>query len=227
MHDPLVAETLFYAVQDILDGRKRNYRLKVASNATLPLRGFLLCPKCQRVLTGSASKGHSKYYSYYHCTDGCSSRFPAENVNGLFIQELKKYTPRPEVAGLFKALVMEAWQEQASHLQDDSKLLLSQVKELEGKLSYARDLLSSRQIEPDDYREMKADYTARIEKLEAKLTSNNYEKVDIKSLLDKGILNLLNIENLYTAADIEKKREVISSMYPEKMIFDGFNLRTA
>lgn len=122
---------------------------------------------------------------------------------------------------------MEAWQEQASHLQDDSKLLLSQVKELEGKLSYARDLLSSRQIEPDDYREMKADYTARIEKLEAKLTSNNYEKVDIKSLLDKGILNLLNIENLYTAADIEKKREVISSMYPEKMIFDGFNLRTA
>jgi hypothetical protein len=45
-------------------------------------------------------------------------------------------------------------------------------------------------------------------------------------LLDKGINNLLKLEYLYETADIEKKREIISSIYPEKMTFDGFALRT-
>jgi site-specific DNA recombinase len=30
----------------------------------------------------------------------------------------------------------------------------------------------------------------------------------------------------YETADIEKKREIISSMFPEKMTFDGFAVRT-
>jgi hypothetical protein len=56
-HEPLIPEDLYYQVQDVLDGRKRNqYRLKVVSNSTLPLRGFLICPTCGKVLTGSASK---------------------------------------------------------------------------------------------------------------------------------------------------------------------------
>jgi site-specific DNA recombinase len=31
---------------------------------------------------------------------------------------------------------------------------------------------------------------------------------------------------VYETGDIEKKREVISSMYPEKLSFNGFSLRT-
>lgn len=31
LREPLVAEVLFYAMQNVLDGRKRNYRLKAAS----------------------------------------------------------------------------------------------------------------------------------------------------------------------------------------------------
>jgi site-specific DNA recombinase len=38
--------------------------------------------------------------------------------------------------------------------------------------------------------------------------------------------NLLNWATIYETRGIEKKREVISSMYPEKMTFDGFVLRT-
>lgn len=45
-HEPIIIEELYYKVQDILYGRKRNtYRLKVVSNLSLPLRGFLICPE--------------------------------------------------------------------------------------------------------------------------------------------------------------------------------------
>ena len=54
-----------------------------------------------------------------------------------------------------------------------------------------------------------------------------HDQVDIKDLLDKGINNLLKLDNLYETADIEKKREIISSMYPEKMTFNGFSFRTS
>ena len=44
--------------------------------------------------------------------------------------------------------------------------------------------------------------------------------------MDKGISNLLRLDNIYETADVEKKREIISSMYPEKMTFNGFSFRT-
>lgn len=227
LHEPIIPESLYYRVQDVLDGRKRHYKLKAVSNSTLPLRGFLICPKCNKLLTGSASKGHTKYYHYYHCTDGCSCRYRADNVNQQFVYELKKYIPCPEMTELFKIVLAEAWYDQTNHVQDDRKQLLSQIKDLEEKLSYIRDLLSSKQIEPSDFREMKSEYSAKLEKLESKLSAYNYNHPDIKDLLNKGINNLLKLDNLYESAGIEKKREIISSMYPEKMTFDGFYFRTS
>ena len=127
---------------------------------------------------------------------------------------------------LFKITLSEAWYDQTNHLQDDSKHLRLQIKELEEKLSYIRELLSSKQIEPADFREMKTEYSTKLEKLEAKLSANNHDKVDFNDLLNKGINNLLKLDSVYETGDIEKKREVISSMYPEKMTFDGFSVRT-
>ncbi len=73
---------------------------------------------------------------------------------------------------------------------------------------------------------MKSDYTDKLERSEAKLSACQYEQVDIKQLLDKGLDNLLKLDYAYASGDIEKKRAIISSMFPEKMTFDGFVLRT-
>ena len=226
-HEPLISDALYYQVQDVLDGRKRGkYRLKVASNETMPLRGFLICPQCGKLLTGSKSKGNTKYYSYYHCFDGCTCRFRADKVNDVFVKELSKYIPRSEVADVYKITLIESWNTQTSHLRNGHKQLLSQIRELEDKLSYIRDLLSSRQLPPEDFREMKTEYTTKLEKLEAKLSATENDNVSIDGLLDKGVKNLLVLDTIYNDGGIEKKREVISSMYPEKLTFDGTLLRT-
>jgi site-specific DNA recombinase len=226
-HEPIVSEALYHDVQDTLDGRKRKqYKLKIASNASLPLRGFLVCTRCGKLFTGSASKGHSKYYSYYHCFDGCTCRFRADAVNELFVAELKKYVPRTEMVDLYKQVLIESWNDQTKHLHEDRKQLLKEIKEMEAKLSYIRDLLSSKQLDPSDFREMKTEYTNKLEKLEAKLGACNDEPLSIEPLLNKGIDNLLMLDHIYETGDIEKKREVISSMFPEKMSFDGTSLRT-
>ncbi len=47
-----------------------------------------------------------------------------------------------------------------------------------------------------------------------------------EDLLDKGIDNLLKLDYIYETADIDKKRQVISSMFPEKLHFENNSLRT-
>lgn len=66
LHEPLISEDLFYQVQEVLDGRGQTYRPKVETREEFPLRGYLLCPMCERKLTASKSKGRHAYYAYYH-----------------------------------------------------------------------------------------------------------------------------------------------------------------
>ncbi|WP_259015098.1 hypothetical protein [Emticicia fluvialis] len=73
---------------------------------------------------------------------------------------------------------------------------------------------------------MKSDYSSKVEKLEAKLNGLSDNNMNIKDLLDKGIDNLLKLDYIYETADIDKKRQVISSMFPEKLHFENNTLRT-
>jgi hypothetical protein len=43
IHKPLASQELFYRVQDILDGRKKNQRRQILVDENLPLRGFFIC----------------------------------------------------------------------------------------------------------------------------------------------------------------------------------------
>jgi site-specific DNA recombinase len=226
LHEPIITEELFYEVQDVLEGRGRKYRLKVVANESLPLRGFLICPKCGKLLTGSASKGKTKYYTYYHCFGGCTHRFRADMVNNILGKELKKFIPRREVTELFRMVILNTYNEKTKIVTQEKKQALSQIKEFEGRLSKARELVLSDQIEPSDYREMKSDYEEKISRLEAKISSISNNVENIEPLLNKGLENLLMLDKIYENGTSEEQRRVISSMYPEKLTFDGFLLRT-
>ncbi|MFC3560540.1 hypothetical protein [Pedobacter jamesrossensis] len=43
------------------------------------------------MLSGSASKGYSKHYNYYHCFSKYGVRYNPGKVNKLFVEEFKKY----------------------------------------------------------------------------------------------------------------------------------------
>lgn len=65
-HLPMVNRATFEAVQRIIAGRNRSIP-HVAIRPEFPLRTFVQCPSCGYALTGSFSRGRSKYYAYYHC----------------------------------------------------------------------------------------------------------------------------------------------------------------
>lgn len=109
LHEPLTSETTFYRVQDFLDGKKRTDGTKIVSLDMLPLRGFLICPKCGRKLTGSASKGCRAYYYYYHCSTACKIRFRADEANKLFDKDMNKIFIRDGYEAFYFECIIKAF----------------------------------------------------------------------------------------------------------------------
>ena len=227
LHEPIISESPFYDIQDYLNGKKKTYRTKVGGLEILQLRGYLICPKCGKLLTGSASKGRNGRYYYYHCISSCGSRFKAENANELFSKELKKLVPKPGMTEVYKAVLQEEFKAQTKSQREDVKLVREALEKAGNELANARKLLLSNEIEPSEYRSIKADYEKKITSLESRLMELSKESNNIEPLLNKAVATLSCLDKLYEKADDTERREIISSIYPRKFFFDGSHYRTA
>ncbi|MCC8409067.1 recombinase family protein [Mucilaginibacter sp. UR6-1] len=226
-HEPLITEKLFNDVQDALDGRKRKPGIKIMSPEELPLRGFLLCSRCSRLLTGSASKGRNQYYYYYHCSSQCGCRYKADNVNVAFVKGLKKFALAPEMTKLVTKVLVDIMEQETNGVKDDRKNVLREIDEQNDRLRKARELMLTGKIDPEDYGLIKKETQVILNKLEAKITEQGENPLRIDILLPKAVETIASIHDLYQVADNETKRAIAGSMYPEKMHFDGEQHRTA
>jgi len=230
IHEPLISEAMFYKVQDVIDGRVRqNMGQLIYVPEMLPLRGFLQCPNCSRLLTGSATKGRNNYFHYYHCSSACGIRFRAEIVNDCFVAELQKYKLRRPMGTIYSRVVHDQFHNMTRATIDHRRKLVTSVTEQNNRLSKARELLLMNDIDGDDYKILKKDCEDRIVRLEAELreiVEKPIIKIDLDEIVEKAVFTFENIDSIYVKADITKKREIIGSMFPEKMCFDGKVHRT-
>lgn len=225
-HEPIITEELFYEVQDILNGKKRIQLVKTTTEDCLPLRGFLLCPKCGKQLTGSASKGRNHYYYYYHCIATCGSRYKAGLANDSFVNELQQFVPKPGMAELFKLIVKDIYSQQVGSQSEGRKELLSQIQLQNDAITKARKLLLDDAIDSTDYKSIKLDCETKLLSLEARLTGHGRPTFDLDSSVNKAVDTLNRLEMIYKEADTTQKRKIIGSIYPEKLCFDGYTYRT-
>jgi len=66
--------------------------------------------------------------------------------------------------------------------------------------------------------------------LEARLidaTNQRQNSIDVESMVEKALSTLSNLDETYQKADVNQKREIIGSIYPEKLVFSENNYRTA
>lgn len=229
-HEPLINEALFLRVQDILDKNVKKVRpnTKMFSEDNLPLRGFLVCPKCNRNLTGSASKGRTKHYYYYHCIPSCGFRHRADEVNNLFEKELRNYEFPSKIKKTLSNLILDSCKSFILNTGNKKKEISDQIDELNSKMSKARDMLLLGKIDDEDYKIIKSESKEKIDWLENELSRHLAEskEVNINVRLEKALMAITNISSMYQNADIELKRFIIGSIYPEKLEFDGNTYRT-
>lgn len=227
-HEPIITETLFYDVQDVLEGKKRKkYRTALGGRTEFVLRGYLICPRCGRLLTSSASRGRSQVYYYYHCNAKCGARFKSETVNALFSKELKKYVPKPGMVEVYAEIINQSYKLISTEQDVLLKEWTSKLDLLNSYLQKARHKFMTDQISRHEYNEFKIDTEKEVQRLETNLfeTSGKAERID--KILNKAICNLADLSNIYEESDTKRRRKIIGSIYPEKLVFDGVSFRTA
>jgi site-specific DNA recombinase len=225
-HVPLISESLFYDVQDVLEGRKRIRRTTLTVDPALPLRGYLICPLCGKLLTGSASKGRYKYYHYYHCRLGCTFREKAPELNKRIADEIKNYTRPLPFLELYKEVIISVFKNKTKHERSDVSQLKNELDQANERLTKARNLLIAGDLDADDYRIIKLETEERINRLEVKLTSGIKGTANVEPLLNKAISNISQLATLYEEGTTARKRKIIGSIFPEKLTFENNQVRT-
>jgi len=226
-HEPLISEGLFYEVQDFLDGKKKKKGTTIVSMDMLPLRGFLNCPKCSRKLTGSASKGRGRYYYYYHCSASCTCRFKAEDVNQLFDKEINKLQLRDGYEPFYQEVLSKAFKLKSNNGEYSQRQITGQIKVLNEKIDQARELYISGEFTNTDFQAVKTKSEKEINSLEKKLPDIFQSSRIVDQILTGAMSNLKKLNISYKGDRIAIKRRIVGSIYPQNLMFDGFEHRTA
>lgn len=225
-HQPLISEHLFNQVQDVLNAKKKTQRTKKAVDDKFPLRGYVQCHADGKLLTASSSKGRKQYYHYYHCTSQCGTRFPATALHSAITQELARWVPHPAVKALYKIILDDVISQNDQHRKQELKNTQQQLKYHSDRLIKARELVLIAAIEPDDFKIIKRECEAATSQLEAKLITLMEQEQHIGPLIEAGLSSLENIVEHYETKDSYIKRQIIDSIFPEKLVFDGVGFRT-
>ncbi|MCD9855506.1 zinc ribbon domain-containing protein [Epilithonimonas sp. JDS] len=201
---------------------------RIINEERYPLRGLLLCPKCNSTLTASSAKGRSKHYYYYHCTTSCGFRHNSEIVNDLFVEELSKFRFSIGAEKILKTILEQNFLIVSNGLNDERKVLQNKLNAIEGRIDKARDMYLEDKLDEEDFKRIKMKYKVEIEDINFKLNSlkNSGHTDDIEKKLSKALNAIVNISERYNNASTIDKRAIVGLIYPEKLTFDGEYFQT-
>jgi len=228
IHKPLISESTFYKVQDILEGRKKHLPCSIKTiRDEFPLRGILICPQCGKLLTASWSRGRmGTRYPYYHCNNVCKERKNSEIVNNALENLLEKIKPTDGSVKLLTKIVSEKLKEKNQIEREDVSKIDSEIAKHKVRLENAKNLMLDGEIEVSEYKEIKHSTEEKINQLSLKLNTNNEDLKNLVSRIKEASSVLKNISNAYQHCDTSIKRQIVSSIFPSGLIFEEKNSRT-
>ena len=228
LHEGIITEELFYKVQDILNAKKKTPKLSKKINPDLFLRKFLVCPICGHALTGAESRGNGGKYAYYNCChDARHIRKRAEAVNEGFAKYVGSLKPNDTVLKLYENILEDIRKEQISDSLAEVELLKSKMQTFKKRIQKAKDLYLDGEMSKEEKDEAVSHNQKELDELQNKvdmLEKGNRSK--IKPKLDYSISLINNMERYIMDAPVETKIKLISSMFPQKIEFDGEKYRT-
>ena len=228
LHEPLVTDALFYEVQDVLEGRKRNLPVSpFCQQEQLPLRGFLVCAKCGRTLTGSASKGRSARYYYYHCKGTCKERFKASEANENFFGLLKSVSSQKKLLLTYELIMSDAYKKNGQSKSAELQKAKAELETSRKRIDNAQMLMLDGKLDVSDYQKIKAKLEPEMERLAVRVAGLGKGNVNERAIIEFGFSFLNNLHELFTSADLDRKRYLLGSTFPEKLVYENKTYRTA
>jgi len=227
--DPLISEELYYRVQSILSRNKLKWETpkQLKFRKELPLRGNLVCSKCRSLLTGSGSrsKNGSRYF-YYHCDHCKQERYPAPFANNTVEDVFKGFTFNNSIKILYELILKEKLKGSKSDRNQRINVLKNNIEKNNQRLENLQMLLLDNKISIEEYQKIRSKLTGENHNMELELLEIKKVTDEMEKHLLNGINLLTNLHETYEAACLQHKYDILSSIFPEKLIFQDGKYRT-
>jgi site-specific DNA recombinase len=226
LHEPLIEENIFWDVQENHFGKRKCSKLCRAADPDFYLRKFLVCPKCGRILTACYSRGNGGYYGYYKCPHCHKFNFSAIKANNKFLEYIRRLKPKESALALYEEILNDLRNENKADVKKEIGKLQDELIIEDGRMDSIDTKFMDGEISAVDHQRMKRSIEVRKENIKIKLTSLTPQNVDVEKRLIHAINVIRNMDEILSNASVNHKIQLIGSMFPEKIHFDGENYRT-
>jgi DNA invertase Pin-like site-specific DNA recombinase len=226
IHEPIIDENLFNAVQRILSSRTRRQAKKASFTPLFPLRGHLKCKFCGNKLTASSSMGRTKKYHYYHCQNGCKERFDAENANDCFVEYLSSLSVNKPVAELYLEILKDEFDKNEGSKEKQLNTIRTNISKCEEQKNFADNKYLSGQLPSENYLRLLGGIDEQILSMRQQINSLEDSPTRFDKHLKYGINLINNLPYYYKLAPIDLKHKIIGSIFTGNLIFDENSYRT-
>lgn len=217
--EPIISEELFYQCQG---GKVKSRKVShIVKNPDFPLRKFVVCEHCNAPITGSSSTGHGgkKYPYYHHHKQTCehAAFIPKESFEQLFVEYLSSITPDAEYEKLFKAIVLDIWQNNFKNFDTENAKIRKAIESLERERQEIFTFHRSGVYSDQEFVEQKAIVMKKIADKKAQIVVVSKQEFNMDEALEYCFSFIRNTAQ--TWINYEKKPE--KRLRFQKLIFEG------
>ena len=236
LHPAIISEEQFRAVQDILNGRRRNYTKPSRFKLLYPLKRFLVCGQCGRPLAGSAPTGGSgNRHAAYHCPkctikrNGKRVSIDKEKAHKDFAERLDSLVPTDWALKVFKEIVIRRWDKEFRDVQEERRNIDKQLKKLEDRRNSLFDVLGDGEITD------KKEFNRQIQRLEIQQETLEGERdqikdteVDKRKIINEAVYFMAHAGEIWRSATAENKVLFQKLVYEHGLpLYPDLNLGTS
>lgn len=228
-HEPLISLDTFNKIQQIKKHFGKYKQQRIQKNPQFPLRAFVRCATCECYLTGSKSKGRSKYYEYYHCNNkecpeyGKSIR--KSELENAFINFLDGVTPIADYLELFNALVIRAWEARRREVTTERDNYSGRITVLKTRLARINEMRAEGDIDKATYKEMRSAVEGQLATLEISENESEIERLDLEARLEYAKHNIGNLSRVWQDINITQQIKLQRAVLPDGITYDKTNGR--
>lgn len=215
IHEPLISKSIFDAVQDILNGKKK----KGSGRYDFLYRRMFTCQSCNRSFVGEKQKGHN-YYRCHFCKDSCVRE-------EVFEHEVRKtLTPIqlcPDELEQVSLLIDNMKESRKTKQEEEKQAMRLRQEKCKTRLDRITDAYVDNVIDKEAYLQRKESILNELKKIEEEIDGINNQD-DVFGIRVSEKLELLKSLYLsYNSATNEQKREMVEKISSNRIV-DGKNV---
>jgi DNA invertase Pin-like site-specific DNA recombinase len=222
VHEPLITQELFDAVQDHLNAKAGPH---TKLNEEFPLRGVVKCAACNKPLTAGWAKGRRESYPRYWCwTKGCRAvGVSREEIEKKLILLLKLMEPTAEFLAQLPDLIAGRWTERKERIANDASKLSRRLAEQKTLNQQAVKAKIKNEITQEDFESVKAEIAEEEERIKEQIKALDSERDTMEEMMRQGELEAVDIFAAWERSNVNQRQELVRSFFPDGLVFSMKN----